>query len=82
MAVDVSKLSPILFWDVDPETVTWANHRRWLLTRILERGTWEDWLEVENNTSLDELLDLEPDLKIEARERNFLRTRIRHLRAQ
>ena len=82
MVLDVARLSPNLFWDVERSSVNWQDHRLWLLARILERGRWEDWLEIEKNISTRELRELEPDLRIEARERNFLRTRIRLIDAR
>ena len=82
MQVDISKLSPILFWDVDPVTVSWRDHRIWLLQRVLERGTWEDWLLIDEAISPEELRDLEPVLKLEERERNFLRNWISRRHAQ
>jgi hypothetical protein len=73
MSLDVAQLSPILFWDVSQNTVDWDRHRVWLVQRILTRGTWEDWLLVSRELSALELRELEPRLKLEPRERNFLK---------
>jgi hypothetical protein len=73
MRVDMSKLSSVLFWDMDPVTVSWRDHLIWLLQRVLECGTWEDWLLIDEVISPEELRELEPVLKLEQRERNFLR---------
>ena len=82
MSLDISKLSPVLFWDVDPATVSWGKHRVWLLQRVLERGTWNDWLLVAESIDPGELSELEPALKLEERERRFLQNWInrRHAR--
>lgn len=72
MSVEVEKLSPMLFWDVAQNSVTWEQHGKWLLTRILERGTWEDWLFLTSHVSLNELIALEPKLKLPPREKTFL----------
>ena len=82
MPLDVSRLSPVLFWDVDPATVRWDEHRRWLLQRVLERGTWEDWLVIDDTVSSEELSKLEPSLDLQDRERNFLRLWIRRRHAR
>lgn len=38
----VQSLSPRLFWDVDPETIDDCAHCRYIIQRVLERGTLED----------------------------------------
>lgn len=35
--------TPSLFWDVDPATLDSAKHRRWVVQRVLEYGTLQDW---------------------------------------
>jgi hypothetical protein len=82
MSLDISKLSPVLFWDVDRATVSWGKHRAWLLQRVLERGTWKDWLLIDESIDPGELRELEPALKIEERERNFLRNWIKRRHAR
>lgn len=36
-------LSDSLFWDCDPALVDPEAHASFLVGRVLERGTWEDW---------------------------------------
>lgn len=38
----VKSLSPRLFWDVDPETINERTHARYIIQRVLERGSLED----------------------------------------
>ena len=38
----LSTLSPTLFWDVDPEGVDTSRHKRFLICRVMDRGTRED----------------------------------------
>jgi len=73
MSLDVAQLSPTLFWDVAQESVDWKRHRAWLVQRVLNRGTWNDWLLVSRELSASKLRELEPRLELEPRERNFLR---------
>jgi hypothetical protein len=72
VAITSDQLSPLLFWDVAPESFHWEQHRRWLLQRVLERGRWEDWLLVSSELTMDQIRDLEPSLKLAPRERRFL----------
>jgi hypothetical protein len=73
MSLDVAQLSPILFWDVAQKSVDWDRHRVWLVQRILTRGTWEDWLLISRELPAAKLRELEPRLKLQPRERNFLK---------
>ena len=73
MSLDINNLSSMLFWDTDPSTVQWPKHQKWLMTRVLERGTWEDWRLLCKHLSVSEMTELEPSLKLQPRERNFLR---------
>ena len=42
MSTLVQKLSKRLFWDVDPETIDDRVHCRYVIQRVLERGSLED----------------------------------------
>jgi hypothetical protein len=66
-------MSPQLFWDVDPETVDTRKNARWLLERVMQRGTWEDWLLVKERYGKDELQALAPALRLDAKSANFLK---------
>jgi len=35
--------SPHLFWDTDSENISIESHGIWLVTRVLEKGSWSDW---------------------------------------
>ncbi len=41
--IQASDFSPILFWDVAMDSVDLEKHRPWLVKRVLEKGTREDW---------------------------------------
>jgi hypothetical protein len=38
----LQQLSPALFWDVDPASVDPARHKRFLICRVMDRGSRED----------------------------------------
>ena len=69
----VGQLSPELFWDVDRSRIDLERHREWLLSRILQRGLWQDWQVISRALGSDCLRMLEPQLKLPRRERNFLK---------
>jgi hypothetical protein len=73
MGLDINRLSSMLFWDTDPSAVRRPEHRKWLMTRVLERGRWEDWQLLCRCLSVSEMKELAPMLKLQPKERNFLR---------
>lgn len=76
--LDVSQLSPELFWDVAQHEVDPIRHRKWLLERVLERGKWEDWLAVSRALGDEELKNWAPRLRISPKSQNFLQVWLRH----
>lgn len=43
MSEYIKSLTQSLFWDVDRETLDDSRYRRFIIQRVLERGTLEDW---------------------------------------
>jgi hypothetical protein len=39
-------LSIHLFWDVDYDAINWDKHRGFVISRVLSRGSLEDWKEI------------------------------------
>ncbi|MAS91611.1 MAG: hypothetical protein CMO55_00320 [Verrucomicrobiales bacterium] len=35
-----------LFWDCDPATLSADTHQRFIIERVLNRGLWNDWLQL------------------------------------
>jgi hypothetical protein len=66
-------MSPQLFWDVDPETIDVKKNARWLIERVVQRGTWEDWLLLRTLYGKPELKTFAPTLRIDAKSANFLK---------
>jgi len=68
----IEQLSPDLFWDVDRTQVDPFRHQKWLITRVIERGRWRDWLLVSSALGPERLQVLAGKLSLKDRERNFL----------
>jgi len=66
-------MSPQLFWDTDPELVDTEKNARWLIERVVQRGTWEDWLLLGERYGKDGLRSYIPALRIDAKSANFLK---------
>ena len=51
----IDKLPARLFWDTDPKKLDTEKHKRFIITRIMERGDIEDVQAIWNNYSHDEI---------------------------
>ncbi|MBN8823999.1 MULTISPECIES: hypothetical protein [unclassified Spirosoma] len=48
-------LSHQLFWDVDYGSIEWQEKYRFVIERVLERGTFSDWLEIKRYYGLEKI---------------------------
>jgi hypothetical protein len=39
----VSFLRPALFWDANPDNIDLEHHSRFIIERIINRGSYDDW---------------------------------------
>jgi hypothetical protein len=69
----IGKLSQQLFWDVDQRTVDIKKNERWLVERVLQRGSWEDWMTIREAYGKRELQNLSPTLRLDPKSANFLK---------
>ncbi len=69
----IGKLSPQLFWDVNPGAVDSKKNAHWLVERVVQRGSWEDWLLVSQFYGKKMLREISPALKIDKKSANFLK---------
>lgn len=56
MSAFVNLLSSSLFWDVNPEEIDDEANKRFIIQRVLERGTRNDWLLTKNRYTLDVII--------------------------
>ncbi|WP_145673061.1 DUF6922 domain-containing protein [Chitinophaga polysaccharea] len=42
MKPDLAKFRPVLFWDTTVDRIDWVQMKRWVIQRVLERGTVEE----------------------------------------
>ena len=61
-----------MFWDVDQALVDVSQNGRWLVERVLQRGTWEDWLVIREIYGKSGLRQLMPSLRLDPKSANFL----------
>lgn len=53
MSEFINSLSKTLFWDVDRETIDEEKHRRFVIERVLQRGSFDDWRLTRDRNSFD-----------------------------
>ena len=44
-----------LFWDIDYKTIQWAKNYRFVIERVLERGTFDEWQEIKRYYGLEKI---------------------------
>ena len=52
---DTPNLCSSLFWDVDYTGIQWQKNYRFVIERVLERGTFEDWQEIKRFYGMDKI---------------------------
>ena len=45
-----------LFWDMDLRKIDWPNHARTIITRVIERGSDDEWVELIRFYGLERVL--------------------------
>ena len=61
-----------LFWDTDADTICLNKHQSWLIKRVLEMGTLEDWTQLRKSFPLTSIVDAVKNLRqLEKKAANF-----------
>lgn len=48
-------LRPTLFWDVDYDAIQWNRNYRFIIERVLERGTFDEWQTIKQYYGLEKI---------------------------
>jgi hypothetical protein len=71
----ISQFSTNLFWDTDPAGLDIEKHRKYIVERVLDCGTWDDWLLIRNYYGLDQLKEIALGLRsLERKSLSFIAT--------
>lgn len=73
MQDSVAAPSPSLFWDVDQSKVDAEKNARWLIERVLQRGTWENWLIIKRLYDKPALQEIKPRLRLDPKSKIFFK---------
>ncbi|OFX28249.1 MAG: hypothetical protein A2033_06095 [Bacteroidetes bacterium GWA2_31_9] len=62
-----------LFWDIDYSTLNYKTNFPYILARVLDYGTWNDWKEITNYYSIKDIKETALNLRsISAKSLNFI----------
>lgn len=59
----MKSLSPRLFWDTDPEKVDMQKHKAFVIARVLEYGTFDDWKTILKYYGLEDIAETATKLR-------------------
>ncbi len=59
----IADFSPGLFWDVRSGDLNLREHKRYVIGRVLERGTLEDWTLIRRRWALETIVDVAQSLR-------------------
>ena len=46
-----------IFWDVDYNHIDWDKSRQWVICRVLDRGSFQDWKEIKNYYGINTIIE-------------------------
>lgn len=61
--IKAEDFSPGLFWDIDTSGLDPIQHRPYIVRRVMECGTWQDWLLLCRNYSQDGIIQTARNLR-------------------
>lgn len=59
------KFRKVLFWDIDYSALNWNEHAHFIITRIMHRGTLDDWKELRQFYGKERIQNCLPTIKWE-----------------
>ena len=70
-----SDFSKNLFWDIDPTTLNAGKHIKYIIARVLEAGTFDDWITLCHHYTLATIIKTAQTLRsIDPKSLEFLST--------
>ena len=73
--VSPADFSRKLFWDVDPSTLDFERHRKYVVARVLEYGTLDDWQLLVRRFTLESIIGVAQTLRtLDPKALSFLAT--------
>jgi hypothetical protein len=65
--------SPVIFWDVDVANIDWQKRSRFVISRVVQYGTVDDWRKVKNLYGLEKIkMEMVEERNLDNRSLSFL----------
>ncbi|MCF6223960.1 MAG: hypothetical protein L3J34_09545 [Flavobacteriaceae bacterium] len=61
--MDALKFDRALFWDIDPDTLDIKKHSKFIIRRVLQYGSIEDWEKIKNIFGLNKIVSTAKTIK-------------------
>ncbi|MCF6222624.1 MAG: hypothetical protein L3J34_02735 [Flavobacteriaceae bacterium] len=61
--MSVLKFDRVLFWDIDPKTLDIEKHSKFIIRRVLQYGSMEDWEKIKKIFGLNKIVSTAITLK-------------------
>ncbi|RPA66577.1 hypothetical protein EF405_20035 [Cyclobacteriaceae bacterium YHN15] len=59
----LDNLSDRLFWDVDPKSLDWEKDITLIISRVLERGSLQEWRTIEQKYGLNKIVSVAKEIR-------------------
>ena len=59
----LDNLSDRLFWDVDPHSLDWEKDMPLIISRVVERGSLEEWRTIEQKYGLNKIVSVAKEIR-------------------
>jgi hypothetical protein len=59
----ITKLSKTLFWDVELSSIDPQKHASYIIDRVMQQGTWEDFRAIKTHYGIDKIKDVVKKLR-------------------
>ncbi|MDR1592378.1 MAG: DUF2333 family protein [Prevotellaceae bacterium] len=61
--IKMPDFSPNLFWDTDIADLDMEKHKKFIVNRVLDYGSWDDWKIIRDYYGLIQVRDIAKDLR-------------------
>lgn len=53
MGQELASLPDSIFWDIDPKTLDYEKHARFIIQRVIQKGSLKDWATIKSYYGLE-----------------------------
>ncbi len=61
-----------IFWDVNYDSIDYDKNKDWVICRVLDRGSLNDWFQIKTNYGIDKILTTAKNAKYLSKKKQFI----------